>query len=169
MARNGSDRGDEWGRALAIYLRDHHAAARAGTRIARRAATGVSRDLEGVGELAQVADQVEEDFGTLERVMQAEGVSPDVVKDSLATILESLGRLKPNGRLRGRARLSDVIELETLVVGITGKAALWKSLAVAAKRADQDFEALIDRAHSQREVVARLRDEASSRAFSARD
>ena len=62
--------------------------------------------------------------------MLAEKVRPNAAKDTVAKSLEPLGWFKPNGRITGRAPLSDVIELETLLVGITGKAALWKSLGM---------------------------------------
>ena len=43
------------------------------------------------------------------------------MKDAIARAGERLGPLKLNGRLRTRSPLSDVVELETLVVGIAGK------------------------------------------------
>ncbi len=51
-------------------------------------------------------------------------------------VAEHLGRLKLNGRVFGRARLSDVIELETLFVGITGKLSLWETLSLIGPRPD---------------------------------
>ena len=122
---NGND--GEAPRALAIYLKDHHAAGSAGARLAARLAENISPDVEGRDELARVAQEVKEDLHTLERVMLAEKVRPNATKDTLAKGLELLGRLKPNGQVTGRAPLSDVIELETLLVGIAGKAALWRS------------------------------------------
>ena len=52
---------------LAIYLRDHHAAAVAGTRLARRVANVAPRDASG--ELSKVAKEIAEDLATLERFM----------------------------------------------------------------------------------------------------
>jgi hypothetical protein len=76
-----------------------------------------------------------------------------------------LGRLKLNGRLVSRSPLSDVIELEMLVVGITGKQALWESLRVVSSLPQQQLGTLIERAEKQRAVVEEARREAARRAF----
>jgi len=160
---NGHDA--EAPRALAIYLKDHHAAGSAGVRLAARLAESVSPEVEARNELARVAQEVQEDLHTLERVMLAEKVRPNATKDTLAKGLELLGRFKPNGRLTGRAPLSDVVELETLLVGITGKAALWKSLSEGRTRAKVDLDELLGRADAQHAIVSRYRDRAASLAF----
>ena len=157
--------GSKTPRALAIYLKDHHAAGSAGARLAARLAENVSPAVEARNELARVAQEVQEDLHTLERVMLAEQVRPNATKDTLAKGLELLGRFKLNGRVTGRAPLSDVIELETLLVGITGKAALWRSLSEGGTRASVDFDELLRRADAQQATVSRYRDRAASRAF----
>ncbi len=160
--------GSKTPRALAIYLKDHHAAGSAGARLAARLAENVSPAVEARNELARVAQEVQEDLHTLERVMLAEQVRPNATKDTLAKGLELLGRFKLNGRVTGRAPLSDVIELETLLVGITGKAALWRSLSEGGTRASVDFDELLRRADAQQATVSRYRDRAASRAFARR-
>ena len=164
----GTANGGRAPRALAIYLKDHHAAGSAGARLAARIAESASAEDEARADLARVAQEVQEDLHTLERVMLAEKVRPNAAKDTLAKGLELLGRFKPNGRITGRAPLSDVIELETLLVGITGKAALWKSLAEGGTKASVDLDELLGRADAQRATVSRCRDRAASRAFARR-
>jgi hypothetical protein len=166
MYSNGHDA--EAPRALAIYLKDHHAAGSAGVRLAARLAENVSPEVEARDELARVAQEVQEDLHTLERVMLAEKVRPNPTKDTLAKGLELLGRFKLNGQLTGRAPLSDVVELETLLIGITGKAALWKSLSEGGTRAKVDLDELLGRADAQHAIVSRYRDRAASRAFARR-
>jgi hypothetical protein len=146
---------------LAIYLRDHHAAGVAGTRLARRVtqAETTKSDLRGV------ALEIEQDLTALEGIMRSLGVERDRTKDALARIGERLGRLKPNGRLRERSPLSDVLELETLLVGITGKQALWLSLGASSSVPTDDLERLAERAESQRRVVEEARLRAVRRAF----
>ena len=146
---------------LAIYLRDHHAAGIAGTRLARRIADAHA----GTKELVGVASEIEQDLVALERTMRSLGVEPDAVKDALARIGERLGRLKPNGRLRERSPLSDVLELETLLVGITGKRALWLSLRAISGGPKDDLDRLIERAERQRKIVEEARLLAARRAF----
>jgi hypothetical protein len=153
-------------RYLAIYLRDHHAAAQAGVALARRAlANDGNGDLGGF--FAPLAERIESDLRTLERVMTALDLTPNRLKDGIAIAGERLGRLKLNGHVRGRSPLSQVLELELLVSGIAAKAALWRSLAVAAepRLGSFDFEALAQSADEQRAEAERLRVAAAARAF----
>jgi hypothetical protein len=150
---------------LAIYLRDHHAAGVAGTRLARRAAQAETT----TSDLRWVALEIEQDLIALEGIMRSLGVERDRTKDALARIGERLGRLKPNGRLRERSPLSDVLELETLVVGITGKQALWLSLRACSSVPAEDLERLAERAESQRRVVEEARLHAARRAFGSEE
>ena len=146
---------------LAIYLRDHHAAGVAGTRLATRAA----RAQTATSDLRAVALEIEQDLSALEGIMRSLGVERDRGKDALARIGERLGRLKPNGRHRERSPLSDVLELEALVVGITGKKALWLSLRAGSSAPTEDLERLVERAESQLRVVEEARLLAVRRAF----
>lgn len=150
---------------LGIYLKDHHAAGSAGSRLAARAAGNVMDDVDSREELPRIASEIEADLHLLETVMRSEGVRPSPVKDGLAVAGEVLGRLKLNGRLRGRSRLSDVVELEILLMGITGKAALWRTLAAALPGSEVDFDALVDRAQTQIDTVTRCRDSAARLTF----
>ncbi len=150
---------------LAIYLRDHHAAGSAGARLAVRAAKSVTPGVAGLDELPRIAGEVRADLETLEAIMRSQGVSPSALKDNIAVALQGLGRLKSNGRIARRSPLSDVVELETLLVGITGKAALWRTLSRVVTGSTIDFEALIDRAQAQADVVVRCRDSAALKSF----
>jgi hypothetical protein len=152
---------------LTIYLTDHHAAGSAGARLAERAAQNVSPSVEGQAELPRIAGEIAADLGTLEEIMLGAGIEPSRLKVAAAITLERLGRLKPNGHLRRRSPLSDVLELEALMVGIRAKAALWQSLANALPESGVDFDALQERAAGQFDVVSRCRDSAAQRAFSA--
>jgi hypothetical protein len=146
---------------LAIYLRDHHAAAVAGTRLARRIANAGAT----TSDLSEVASEIHEDLVALETIMRSLGVERDGMKDALARIGERLGRLTPNGRLRERSPLSDVLELETLLVGITGKRALWLSLRAGSAAPAVDLDRLVERAERQTSAVEEARRHAVQRAF----
>ena len=152
-------------RYLSIYLRDHHAAGSAGARLARRVAENVDPEIAGRPGLSAISDEIAADLHTLEAIMARESVEPSRVKDAAAIAAGELGKLKSNGHLRRRSPLSDVIELETLMVGIKGKAALWRTLAKACAGSEVDFEALQERAAHQLETVSRCRDDAALRAF----
>ncbi len=89
--------------------------------------------------------------------MQRLGIEPSRAKDAVATIGEKLGRLKLNGGIVRRSPLSDVLELETLVVGITGKQALWESLRFARSVPSAELDSLIERAEQQKSIVEESR------------
>jgi hypothetical protein len=146
---------------IAIYLRDHHAAAVAGTRLARR----IAHPRGTTSDLSAVAFEIHEDLVALEAIMRSLGVERDRMKDAIARVGERLGRLKPNGRLRERSPLSDVLELETLLVDITGKRALWLSLRASSAAPRDDLDRLVERAESQMKTVEEARLHAVERAF----
>jgi hypothetical protein len=151
---------------LRTYLQDHHAGATAGRELARRA-VGANGDSPYGAELSRVAGEIEEDLATLESVMEQLGVKPHALKDRAAWAAEKVGRLKPNNRLLGYSPLSRVIELEGLVIGVTGKLALWEALGdVPGERIrGVDLAALAARAEDQRQRLDRLRRDAAREAF----
>jgi hypothetical protein len=143
-------------RLLGIYLRDHHAASAGGVALARRA-LGASHPL---------AEQVAADRKTLEKVMRQLDVAPSALKVGLVRLGERVGRLKLNGRLIKRSPLSSVVELETLVVGIRGKEALWTALRTADVGLQGiDLDALVESAQRQASEVDELRLSAATVAF----
>ena len=150
---------------LAIYLRDHHAGAVAGVSLAQRLARNASSDIAGADDLARIAREIAEDLQTLEDVMDAEGIEPSRAKDALLAAAERAGRLKLNGRLASRSPLSDVLEAEGMIAGITGKERMWIALEVAGTQADVDLGRLVSRARSQRAAVARFHEAASLHAL----
>jgi hypothetical protein len=114
-------------RLLAIYLNDHLAGATAGVgraRMVRHADEGG----ELAGQLAEICREIEEDRATLVSIMDDLGVGRSRIKPALGDLGERIGRLKPNGRLRGHSPLGRVIDLEVLLLGITGKLRLWRLL-----------------------------------------
>lgn len=143
---------------LGIYLNDHLAGAIAGTELARR----ISRTHP---ELRALADDIEADRKELLDVMRSYGVEPRPHKAAIGWLTEKAGRLKLNGRLLGRSPLSDVLELETLRIGIEGKAAMWRALRTlpGAER----FDRLLRRAVGQAELVDQYRLRLAPQAFSA--
>jgi len=153
---------------LAIYLQDHHAAGVAGSRLASRI---TSADPSGrlAGDLSGVAEEIVEDLETLESIMRRLGAKPSRMKDAIARAGERLGRLKPNGRLRERSPLSDVLELETLVVGITAKQALWVSLRSATVLPIEELDKLVERAEGQKRIVESARESAARQAFGSQE
>ena len=137
---------------------------RRGRRVAERVATTVGRD-SGNDELRRVASEIRQDLVVLEGMMSRLGVEPDRVKDTFSRIAERLGRMKLNGRLLRRSPLSDLLELEILVVGITGKQALWVSLREIPSINIDELDQLLERAEEQKRVVENARVAAAKRSL----
>lgn len=128
---------------LGIYLRDHRAGATTGSNLARRAA----QENEGTpfGQfLTRLADEIDEDVGTLEQIMARFDVTPDLLKNAGAKVGERLGRLKMNGQLTGYSPLSRLLEFEGLRGGVQAKLSLWQSLREVAPEYEQLDEAQLD-------------------------
>jgi hypothetical protein len=151
---------------LATYLQDHHAGATAGLELARRTA-GANEENSYGPELAAIAAEIAEDRVELERVMEDLGVNPHFLKDRGAWLVEKAGRLKPNGHWLSYSPLSRLLELEGLVIGVTGKLALWESLRTTLGESIEgtDFELLAERARDQRDRLEALRLRAASEAL----
>jgi hypothetical protein len=145
-------------RYLSIYLNDHLAGATVGVELARR----VHASNQGNGafgeSLGRICREIEEDRAALEQAIDRLGLSRSRVKPAGAWVVEKLGRLKLNGRLRGYSPLSRLLELEGLMIGITGKMALWKTLDALEDAEDVgiDFAQLAARAAEQRSAVEDL-------------
>lgn len=143
---------------IATYLNDHLAGATVGVELARRA-RGENEGSPLGDFLTDLTAEIEQDRETLREVMAALDVGPDRLKQSLAWGGEKLGRLKPNGSLLGYSPLSRVVELEGLVLGVSGKLAAWRLLGELddPRLAGFDFPALATRAESQLERLERHR------------
>ncbi len=152
---------------LETYLQDHHAGSVVGVELAKRLADSAS-DWAHADEVVRLRDEIAADQQTLETIMDHLGVSSSKVKDGLGWTAEKLGRLKLNGRLISESPLSRVVELEGLVVGVTGKAALWEALqtAVGDTVAGADLNELAASAEAQRARLETLRRVAAAEAFS---
>lgn len=139
------------GELLAIYLNDHLAGATAGVELARRLRGSNEDDPEFGPALAEVCAEIEADRETLKAAMGQLGVGQGKLKPLAATLGERLGRLKPNGRLRGYSPLSRLDELELLQVGVAGKRRLWRALehTHAADLPGFELSALSERATGQ--------------------
>ena len=109
---------------LSTYLNDHLGGSAGGVELARR----LCRNNKGTDygpPLEDIAHQIEEDVASLRDVMARFDVEEDRIKQAGAWAAEKVGRLKLNGQLLGYSPLSRLVELEGLMLGVTGKLALW--------------------------------------------
>jgi hypothetical protein len=113
---------------------------------------------------------VEEDQQTLQSLLGEVGGEESRVRQAAAWLTEKLVQAKLRLDEPGSGELQTLEALETLALGIQGKAALWRALAVASVHAPQvrhlDFATLEKRAQNQYHRVDGLRLQAAPAALS---
>jgi hypothetical protein len=153
---------------LRIYLRDQLAMGIGWRELARRTARNNAGTDTGAA-LERVASAIEADVATLDTVMRRLRIAPDPVKNVAVRAAERLGRVKPNGQLRGYSPLSRFEELELLTVGVDAKKQMWLTLrdlaGLATRIPDIDFDDLVARADAQRAELDTHREAAGTAAF----
>ena len=102
-----SDDGTDRQHLLATYLNDHLMGASAGVDLFNRVAGSYS-DPGARAELTALADEVAEDRDSLLVVMGDLGIRPRIHRMLAGGLAEKVGRLKPNGTLWHRSRLTDL-------------------------------------------------------------
>jgi hypothetical protein len=147
------------GGALGVYLTDHMAGSASASDLAARGAKNNDGPLGTF--FADLAREIDMDRRTLDSIAAQVGVTVSPVKQAGATVAERLSRLKIDHRVTGSARLSLLLELELLYLGISGKQVLWRTLQVVAgndqRLADFDFGTLGARAAEQLSAVEEQR------------
>jgi hypothetical protein len=124
---------------------------------------------EPLGQLAStLLLEVEEDQETLKRVVDRVGKGSPDLKEAAAWIIEKASRFKlGHGEPKG---IGTFQALETLALGILGKLALWRALALLAENDERlsglDFRKLIARAEAQHEKIEESRLLVARTAFS---
>ena len=153
---------------LGIYLNDHLAGASTGTELAKK----ISEENAGTrygSVLAELATEIEQDRATLEELMDRVGIERSTLKQAAGWLTEKLTRVQFNDSLTGSADLTRLLEFETLLLGVTGKQALWRALRQVSDRYPEltatDFDALAKRAEDQRSKLEELRLDAASNAL----
>jgi hypothetical protein len=143
-------------KALDVYLNDHLAGAIFGSDLARHL-TSLTEGTALGEKMRDVAAQVEQDRETLSRLMDAVGTSKNPVKQATTWLAEKASRLKLSGASSGEDQLGIFLALETLSLGVGGKAALWRTLLDVQDRYPglQTFEldALLGRAQRQLQLL----------------
>lgn len=120
-------------------------------------------------EMSQIAAAIEEDQAALERILKSVGARTRRWRQAGAILGERLSRLKLNGKLFSYSPLSRVLELEGLILGVSGKLQLWRSL-LESRSQDSRFdvaalERLRERAEEQRRQLEQLHARAAKQAF----
>ena len=140
---------------LRNYLRDHFAGATAGVDLAKR----MARHAPG-GALSEIATEIEADRQTLHEVMSALDSAPAPLKTAIGWIAEKATRVRLASRGSTGPSRADLLELEALIAGVSGKLQLWRGLGEVAATEPRlrrfDFAALSRRAEDQRRRLEEL-------------
>jgi hypothetical protein len=147
-------------KAMDLYLNDHLAGATLGTDLAqhikeRHAGTPLGDAMK------TIADEVEEDRRTLLDLMERMGTQPNPVKQAVGWLTEKASRVKFSGVFSGEQDHGAFMALESLTLGVEGKAHLWKALKEVADEypslATTKLDELIERAETQKATLESLR------------
>ena len=154
--------------AIDVYLNDHLAGAMLGSDLAEQ--IQAQNHGTALGQLMEsLAPQIEQDRQTLIELMQRLDSSKNPIKQATAWIAEKASRAKFSGMTSGEPQLGTFMALETLALGVRGKACMWKTLKQVAGQhpaiASMNLDELIDRARTQEDALERERLAAGTRAL----
>lgn len=153
----------------AIYLNDHLMTATAAVELAGRAHGAMSDGPAGPW-LAAAQRELTAERDLLLDAMGRLGVRPDRVKQAAGWLGEKAGRLKPNGGLRHRSPVSDIVELEGLLLLSEHNLAALRTLRDLTAHEPAlhglELDAVIERAAARRETLEEQRVAAAARALS---
>lgn len=151
---------------LGIYLNDHLALATGALELCRRAARSFD-DQQTVAALQGLTEELGADRDALEQLMRRLDVAENRPLEALGWLGEKVGRLKPNGSLLTRSPLSDVVELESLLLAVHSRLACWRVLRTVAEHdarvATGEMDTLVRRAEDQARRVDALHRQAAER------
>ena len=137
---------------LSTYLNDHLAGSVAGSQRMRRLAEAERTAADGPALMA-VAQQIEEERTTLERVLARADIERNPVKTALGWLGEKAGLLKLNGRWLRRSPLTSLVELEAMRMAVTAKLSLWTTLGSTSLNDGFDFDGLAAQSRDQLDVL----------------
>jgi hypothetical protein len=155
-----------------VYLNDHLAGAMLGSDLAEQ----IQKESEGtpLGDLmVTLAAQIEEDRETLIDLMERMGTSKNPVKQATTWLAEKASRPKFSGMTSGEPEVGTFMALESLTLGVEGKASLWKALKAVADRYEPlqstNLDELSARAQTQHDALEGERIAAAKRALRGAD
>jgi hypothetical protein len=142
-------------KAMDVYLNDHLGGAMLGSDLAKHLKDNAPAPLGDV--MIAISLQIEEDRETLVDLMDRMGTTRNPVKQVTAWIAEKASWVKFSGLPAGDRDVGLFMALESLSLGVEGKACLWRALNEVKHRypalQSTDLPVLIDRAEAQRRTL----------------
>lgn len=152
--------------ALAVYLHDHLAGSNFGIELLKNLHQEHASEPLGQFASAELAE-LEREREVLEQIIERVGVKAPALKEAATWFAEKISRFKLSHASSGEFGTFEA--LEALGLGISGRIALWRTLAAIAPANERvrgpDFDALAARAEEQYERVEERRVELAGRAF----
>lgn len=140
-------------KGLGTYLNDHLAGSVVGTELASKIGSEYADTPFGPF-LSELAGAIEQDKAALEELMKRLGIRQNPVKQAGSWLGEKVTRLKLSETMTGGPRLKQLLEFETLSLGIEGKLSMWRALVEVSpaypELAATDLGSLVKRAEKQR-------------------
>jgi hypothetical protein len=147
-------------RAMDVYLNDHLAGAMLGSDLAEQIRERHEGDPLGAV-MTPLAREIEEDRERLVDLMDRMGVERNPLKQATGWLAEKVSRVKFSGMGSGQPDQSAFMALESLTLGVEGKASLWRALTEVQSQYPgliaTDLLELIARADRQHELLERER------------
>lgn len=113
--------------------------------------------------------EIAADQGTLQELMKKLGAKESAVRKAGAWAAEKLARMKLRVNYSEKDQMGLLDALEALLIGITGKEALWRALEAASENVASlrgvDYARLQQRAREQRDLVDARRLESAREVF----
>lgn len=155
-------------RAIDVYLNDHLAGAMLGSDLAEQIRK--RHEDSALGELmGRLAPEIEEDRRTLVDLMERLNISQNPIKQATGWVAEKAARVKFSGMGSGEPGQSDFMAIETLTLGVEGKAKMWKVLTEVQSQypalASTNLQELLERAMRQLTSLEHERLAAGARAL----
>ncbi len=154
---------------LTTYLNDHHAGSLGAIEMVDHLVE--TFEDKPLGQFFKdLRTEIETDQKTLESLIEKIGAHESTIKKAGAWVAEKVSRAKIRVSDSADDQLGLLHALEALMLGITGKRALWTALAAAAERVPQlrhlDYAKLQQRATEQRNRIEEKRQEVARQVFS---
>jgi hypothetical protein len=155
-------------RAIDVYLNDHLGGAMLGADLAQQ--IWDRHDGTPLGDvMAKLTPAIEEDRDTLEALMERMDTTKNPLKQAAGWVAEKASRVKFSGIASGEPDHGAFMALESLALGVEGKASMWKALKSVQSEypalAETNLDELLERANSQYDVVEKERLAAAARAL----
>ena len=153
---------------LTTYLKDHHAGSVAALELVDHLIeTFEGKSLEQF--FKNLRKEIDADQGRLEELIKKVGAKESALRKAGAWVVEKFARMKVRANDSEKDQMGLLDALEALLIGITGKEALWSALEAASENVaslrGMDYGRLRQRAREQSDLVDAKRLESAREVF----